>query len=279
MKGMLIYLLDIPSCGIFGGIAELNHSSGDESGLSEAPLLQASSSTGNTRSTAKVRKKKKRKSRKPAAASTVTDADEIDEALVSLESLSVSNRFDASRPMSLLDPSVKQRCAVLAIDTQHLQVGNEMRRLFGKAAFEAEQDENAQARSRRPHNEGDQFGLAEAVAGRNSHAGAGLPQMIRRRNVFVQGKEEWPKASGGGLGMDIVETDASGIVEYTFVHNKQYQSAQQEFDTCVLTMDPNLMVNLLRFVRMLFFATPRSMNINSCHLKHITLRCCYKCQK
>lgn len=202
----------------------------------------------NVKTAPSRKKKKKKRGQKIEALTPEADKDDIDAAL---KSLSVSAARDSATAEQPVPPMVSGLCKVLSIDTHHLHIGNEMKRLFGKAALDVDRHEGAhRGGNRRADGQGDGIGLAEAVAGKNSQGGAGLPDMIRRRNVFVQGKEEWPKASGGGLGMEIIKRDNnSGVVEYAFVHNTLYQSSQREFDTCVLSMDPNLMVNLLRFNR------------------------------
>lgn len=145
------------------------------------------------------------------------------------------------------DVAVKEVCKLLSIDTQHLQVANEMRRLFGRAAFQ--EDEHQSTTEQRRTQEGGVAGLAEAVSGRMAYGGPGLPAVLRRRNIFASGREDWPRSTGGGLGMEVVETKPGDITEYRFVHNAAYQGAQKEFHNCVAGMDPNSMVNLLRFNR------------------------------
>jgi len=161
---------------------------------------------------------------------------------------------------SSVDSATAVVCQLLSIDSHHLQVGNEMRRLFGRAALDAdhEDDEARTPAARRHIAQGDHGGLAEAVSGRNAHGGPGLAAMLRRRNIFVPGKEEWPRAAGGGLNMEIVEKNAGGIVEYRFVHNQVYQGAQRYFSTCVMSMDPTLMITMLRFNRkfLIYRSTP-----------------------
>ena len=137
--------------------------------------------------------------------------------------------------------------AVLAVDSHQLNVLNEMRRLFGDVSFS---DQPATERHRQA-SIGEQIDLSEAVKGKYSASGAGLPAMIRRRNIFVQGREDWPKAAGTGLGMDFEQTNRDGSMLFKFTHNKSYQQSQKEFETCVQTMNPSMMVNLLRFNRKL----------------------------
>lgn len=55
-------------------------------------------------------------------------------------------------------------------------------------------------------------GIAARVNGRNQ-PGSRLTGLSLRRNLFVQGKEEWPRATSGGLGMEIVAKHHDGTVE------------------------------------------------------------------
>jgi len=203
-----------------------------------------------SKSGGKKRKKKKKSKRVDVTAQAARDQseddmDEIDKALKSL-STGQTQQTDIATP-GTADPATTEVCKLLAIDTANLRVENEMRRLFGKVAFEPEQHESPRNRGPRPGQQQEGVPLAEAVTGKYAQGGAGLSAVLRRRNIFVPGKEEWPKATGGGLTMDIIETRPGGIVEYAYVHNRAYQSAQQEFHRCVAMMDPMQMVNLLRF--------------------------------
>lgn len=198
------------------------------------------------------KKKKKKKGKKVEDVSAQTprrnsegDMDEIDRALRSLST--GQNNQTQVNTSGTMDPAAAEVCKLLAIDTANLRVENEMRRLFGKVAFEPEQHESPRNRGHRAGQQQDGVPLAEAVTGKYAQGGAGLSAVLRRRNIFVPGKEEWPKATGGGLTMDIVDTRPGGIVEYAYVHNRAYQAAQQEFHACVAMMDPMAMVNQLRF--------------------------------
>ena len=169
------------------------------------------------------------------------DDREIEEAMRSL-STTDGSKYQSSGT----DSAEIELCSLLSIDTAHLHVANEMRRLFGRAAFDADREERAEARSRNARQDQDQLSLSEAVAGRNSRSGAGLPAILRRKNIFMDGREDWPKATGNGLGMVIDETKSNGIVVYRFTHNTAYKQTQAEFSHCVGLMDPATMVTLLR---------------------------------
>jgi hypothetical protein len=82
------------------------------------------------------------------------------------------------------------------------------------------------------------------VNGRNQ-PGSRLTGLSLRRNIFIQGKEEWPRATSGGLAMEVVSKNPDGSVEYRFVHNTSYQETQRQFQVCVASMDPERMVQLL----------------------------------
>jgi hypothetical protein len=144
-----------------------------------------------------------------------------------------------------MNEEIMQLFSVLRVDTQHLHAANEMRKLFGRAALQNTDDEPRQ----RQRGHAQQGGIAAAVAGRNAPGARGLAALGLRRNIFVQGKEEWPRATSGGLGMEIVEKRVDGSIEYRFVHNRTYQEVQHQFHICVASMDPERMIQLLHLNR------------------------------
>ncbi|KAF2142388.1 uncharacterized protein K452DRAFT_249064 [Aplosporella prunicola CBS 121167] len=209
--------------------------------------------TPQPKATSAKRKKKKKKGKGAAKSANetptrdYTETSQLDEIDIALRSLNVTKPGGDAKPTeeSSLDPSVHELYKLLSIDSQSLHAANEMRRLFGRAALERDDDEAAPG-GRRGRG-AQQMGLAGAVAGRNMPGGRGLASLGLRRNLFIQGKEEWPRATAGGLGMEIVEKRADGTVEYRFVHNGAYQDVQRQFESCVASMDPNRMVQLLQF--------------------------------
>lgn len=217
-------------------------------GLEEKTHIEENLSSSATGSVKKKKKKKKSKAiRNTNNTKPAVDEDEIDAALRALKVQGEPSSTENVLPNSI-DSSLEEACKLLSIEIQNLNVGNEMKRLFGRAAFDVD-DEQPQARSQRGVTTGDRAGLADIVAGKNAIGGAGLPSVMRRRNILMQGKEEWPKSPGSGLGMEIVERRPGDIIEFRFTHNKTYQNAQREFDACVRSMDPAIMVNCLRFNR------------------------------
>ncbi len=93
--------------------------------------------------------------------------------------------------------------------------------------------------------------LATALTGRYSAASRGkeLGSLAHRRNVFVQGKEEWPLATSGGLSMELVKPEAdskdASEKQYNIMHNDTYRETQAHFRAAVELMDPQRMIGLL----------------------------------
>jgi hypothetical protein len=199
----------------------------------------------------KSKKKKKKAKGKGKAADTDADQsatstkassglDEIDQALLALNVTPNGQSGTGSDQQDVAISEEKQQLfSVLSVDTQYLHAANEMKKLFGRAALQQNEEEA------RPRQRGQQGGIAAALAGRNAPGNRNLASLGLRRNIFIQGKEEWPRATSGGLGMEVVEKRADGSVEYRFVHNNTYQDVQRQFQVCVASMDPDRMVQLL----------------------------------
>lgn len=214
---------------------------GDSDGQAEAESMPASKPSKKSK---KKKKKAKAKGKatdvdKTAASAKKSDLDEIDEALLALNMAMNGRTETGSDQQDTISEEKKQLFSVLSVDTQHLHAANEMKRLFGRAAVQSAEDEA------RPRQRGQQGGIAAAIAGRNAPGNRNLASLGLRRNIFIQGKEEWPRATSGGLGMEIVEKRPDGTVEYRFVHNKTYQDVQRQFQICVASMDSERMIQLL----------------------------------
>ena len=186
----------------------------------------------------------------PGKTAKASQLDDIDLALRSLASTTLKTT-EAPLQAVHVDPDLERLSTLLSIDIQHLNVANEMRRLFGRAALEPDHNEEAAPAQpgRRRGRGAQQTGLAGAVGGQNMPGGRGLAGLALRRNIFISGKDEWPRGTGGGLGMELVAQEDDGFTEYRFVHNRAYQDVQNQFESCVESMDPNRMVQLLQFNR------------------------------
>ena len=216
------------------------------------------STTG--RSKKKNKKKKKQaegresqgRSGTPAKDAKESDLDEIDAALLALKSKAGNQGGTNDQNTKELSPSSKRLYQLLATDSKNLNALNEMKRLFGNAILEGENEEaGAPGYGRRRGRGPQQVDLGGALAGRNSPVsrGQGLAGLALRRNVFMLGKEEWPKATSGGLGMEIVEKAWDFTTEYRFAHGSAYQDVQRQFDVCVESLNPQRMIQLLQFNR------------------------------
>ncbi|RMY03384.1 hypothetical protein D0868_07487 [Hortaea werneckii] len=214
----------------------------------------SSATTGGSKS--KNNKKKKKKKAKATAEEGLPgvddDMDEIDQAL---KQLSANGHADQTGTTHAgVDQKLDETSRLLAIDTNQLHAQNEMRRLFGRAALEQRDDDEEDPApqnvggNRRQQRRVQQVGLAQALRGQGGAGGraGGLSAMALRRNIFIQGKEDWPIATGGGLAMEVEEKRPDGTVLYRFVHNSFYQDVQSQFEMCVESMDPNRLVMLLR---------------------------------
>ena len=198
--------------------------------------------------------KKKPASKKAPSASADSQLDEIDLALHEL-STSEPIRQQGNLDSNGGDPALNEVIGLLRVDTQHLQAANEMRRLFGRVAIETDQDVDDDGGGRRRRGRGGRggtVGIAGAVAGRHNAGDRGLSSLGLRRNMFIKGKEEWPRATGGGLAMEVEEKRADSTILYRFLHSRSYQDVQMQFEICVASMDPDRMIQLLQFNRMSF---------------------------
>ncbi|KAF2185405.1 DUF654-domain-containing protein [Zopfia rhizophila CBS 207.26] len=224
---------------------EVDENASDEGDKPEAVVPPTSSASKKSK---KKKKKGKGKAKakvpeKPVASFSDIGSglDEIDQALLALNLSSQSkSEHDHDQLTSTISEELQQLYSVLAVDTQYLQASNEMRKLFGRAAVQGNNEGEAAGGRRRGR--GQHQGGIVGVPGNRNLASLGL-----RRNIFLPRKEEWPRATSGGLGMEIVETRSDGTIEYRFVHNTTYQSVQNQFEICVASMDPERMVQLLHF--------------------------------
>ena len=256
----------------------LNQSNGDEEAesdsvhSSEPDDAEPSSSVSNenappsisTKAKGKSKARNRRKGKKSkedtrdtgsraqssAVAKKGSRPDEID---IALKSFSMNSGKSAGETQARkLNDDYQEMCRILSVDTKHLNALNEMKRLFGNVVLEGEsEDAGAPHAGRRRARGPQQLDLGSALAGRYSPVsrGQGLAGLALRRNVFMSGKEEWPKATGGGLGMEVEHKDDLGMITYRFVHNSMYQDVQRQFDSCVESMDPQRMIQLLQFNR------------------------------
>lgn len=225
------------------------HPGGDDEDADESMQVKLTTSEKP-----KAKKSKKKKNRNKAKESQQSEPlaknressqlDEIDLALKALSSNSGNDTVDSSQLK--INEANAQLYRLLTVESKHLNALNEMKRLFGNVVLENEdQDTGTPRRGGRQQT----LDLGGALSARNSPAsrGQGLAGLVLRRNPFILGKEEWPKVTSGGLGMELEEKLDDGTTEYRFVHNTMYQDVQRQFETCVESMDPQRMISMLQY--------------------------------
>ena len=199
----------------------------------------------------KVKKKKKKGKDKAAESGQTAEPEaQLDEIDLALQSLSAKDKQATNANTGpTVDEANAQLYRLLAIEAKHLNALNEMKRLFGNVVLEGNEEESGsqRRRGRGPR----QVDLGGALTARNSPVskGQGLKGLALKRNPFIVGKEEWPQATSGGLGMELVEKMEDGTTEYRFVHTSLYQGVQREFESCVASMDPQRLITMLIFNR------------------------------
>ncbi|KAL3472762.1 transcriptional repressor TCF25-domain-containing protein [Aspergillus californicus] len=201
------------------------------------------------------RKKKKAKNKKKnpgkhehvEAAARDKELDEIDRALKELAVHSNEEVVIKSPEQTLDDSFPKTPEDLLSIEPKALNATNEMRKLFGKIVTETFEEDTGSTRRRDRARE--MVDLGRALTGRYSPASRGqsLAGATQRRNVLFQGRDEWPRAPSGGLGMELVRSLPDGAAVYHFLHNPAYKDVQRQFDLCVESMDPQRMIQLLQY--------------------------------
>ena len=207
-------------------------------------------------------KRKKRKKQKKTKESRMRDdentleeqlrskADRPDEIDLALQTLSIESRHDEPGESTVKPgPNYEEPLwRLLAVETKHLNAMNEMKKLFGSVALE---DTNGPTTPRRLQRGGViHLDLASALTAQYSPVsrGQGLSGFALRRNVFMNGKEEWPRATSGGLEMAPLSTRTrDGQTFYMFEHNNAYRDVQRQFESCVASMDPQRMIQLLTY--------------------------------
>ena len=213
---------------------------------------QKATVTSIPKSSTKKKKKKKKSKAGTAQQPMLNDDEQLDEIDKALKQLSTNGKTSTDAATSFgVNQETEELCKLLAIDTTHLHAQNVLRRLFGRAALEQQNGEEPQnganvGGNRRQQRRVQQVGLAQALRGQpGQNRGSGLAAMALRRNIFIHGKEEWPNATGGGVGMEVDDKDVDGTVVYRFVHNRTYQEVQSHLMIAVESMDPNRLIALL----------------------------------
>ena len=209
---------------------------------------------GVSAASAKKKKGKKKSKRKQqdglvSKANVSKEVNTVDEIDLALKALSPKPTYSTSSPAleSAKQDYEEPLGRLLAIENKHLNAMNEMRKLFGSVALE----NNPETTLRRPQRGGViHLDLGSALTAQYSPVskGQGLTGFALRRNIFMNGKEEWPRATSGGLEMGApVISNMSRRKLYSYEHNAAYRDIQRQFESCVASMDPQRMITLLQY--------------------------------
>lgn len=233
-----------------------------DSGNLPEPRSLSPIATAAAARTSEAKKRKKKKKKKAAekvpnttAAVPEEDLDEIDRALKELSTI--------DRPTTTMEEILKSTAGngdnrfaksaenLLSVDPKSLNATNEMRKLFGNVVLESFDQPENEGSGRRRERRREMVDLGRALTGRYSPASRGqnLAGVTLRKNILMQGKDEWPRATSGGLGMELVEKLPTGSTLYQLVHNQAYQDVQMQFEMCVESMDPQRLIHLLQYNR------------------------------
>src|SRR5256885_10499285 len=125
-----------------------------------------------------------------------------------------------------------------------------MKSLFGNIALEGSSTSRASPRAQQRQQEQNQQGdvdLGTALSARYCLANNGkrLGPLANRRNVFVQGNEDWPLGTSGGLSMEFDKTNTTFGKHFSIVHNNSYTEVQQQFQLFVELMQAENMIQLV----------------------------------
>ncbi|KAE8448967.1 hypothetical protein EG329_008763 [Mollisiaceae sp. DMI_Dod_QoI] len=250
-----------PKVSLFANLAALENEEDEEevADHDESNVLQevqevneAATFPAALKKSKKSKKKKKAKNKgKENLVENVDGTDNFEDIDAVLRELDLKKSEPAPDVTSRLkvDPEYERVCALLSIGSQNLKVANEMRSLFGKEFSSIDDDEenrqNGHGVRRRQRGQLQQVDLETALKGHHA-PGKGLSRLTLRRNALILGKQDWPKASTGGLSLVMVDDKADdGTIEFRFVHDQQYQTLQQVFEQCVEMGDPQNLIGLL----------------------------------
>jgi hypothetical protein len=201
------------------------------------------------------KKKKKTKKKQQNGSSIPTPAqeesgDEIDRALkeLAINNSTAEGNATPSEPIRTWEAHATH---LLGIEPRNLNPTNEMKSLFGTIALEADSRASPrnQTQRRREVNQRGGIDLATSLTGRHTRASKGkqLGHLAHRRNIFMQGKEDWPLAATGGLSMEPITDHQSFEKRFNIKHSKLYDISQGEFIDAVKSNDADQLILLLSF--------------------------------
>lgn len=253
-----------PKASVFAGFAALGGDNGNDDGNDDAEEHEEQEEAEAEKEDelaepvpTPAKKSKKSKRKKKAKNSSAVPADgpdqkskdkEIDEIDEALRELSMKSASQASAGQNAQGSYDAKLARLLSISFDHLKVINELRAMFGQETIDSVRNqEETQARDDRRRNRraGPQQMQVDMETYLKGRPGEKIPEVVLRKNPFVQGKEHWPKASAGGLKMEAVTDERVEPTEYRFSHDKGYEMLEMQFFGLVDMMDPMRIVHFV----------------------------------
>lgn len=135
---------------------------------------------------------------------------------------------------------------LLSVNFDHLKVINELRAMFGQETIDSvRSQEETQARDDRRRNQRRGHIDVNMEMYLKGKPGEKIPEVVLRKNPFLQGKDFWPRASAGGLKMQAVTDERVEPTEYRFSHDRSYGLLEMQFYSLVDMMDPMRIVHFV----------------------------------
>ncbi|KAI3395583.1 hypothetical protein diail_1095 [Diaporthe ilicicola] len=196
----------------------------------------------------KPKKKKKAKKADTAPPEETKDKEKggLDEIGLALKELSLKPQPQAAAGQETHENYDVNLARLLSINFDHLKVIKELRAMFGQETIDSvRSQEETQARDDRRRNQRRGHIDVNMEMYLKGRPGDKIPEVVLRKNPFMQGKDFWPRASAGGLKMQAVTDERVEPTEYRFTHDRSYGLLEMQFYSLVDMMDPMRIVHFV----------------------------------
>ncbi|GMI69525.1 hypothetical protein like AT2G46900 [Hibiscus trionum] len=195
----------------------------------EPPSLKNKANSASVSNNKSKKKKNKKKKGKESSSSTDKNETPLD---VNLDALSLD--FESSRPVS--ENAKQAKPSILLVDPKHLNIENELRRIFGSKVVKSFEKSNQSSSSRQVR--------SRQVRSRQVRGGRRVNHSIRK-TVLISPSDSWSRWDGS-LSMEFLETK-DGYHYFRYTHSSTYDRAQGAFEAAQLIHDLNGVGSILMF--------------------------------
>lgn len=248
-----------PRASAFAGFAALGGDDGDDSdekseqeGEGQEAIEEQEEEEAPKPAPAKKNKKpkKKKKAKKVETAPPEEKEDKkkggLDEIDLALKELSLKPQPQSAAGHETHANYDVDLARLLSVNFDHLKVINELRAMFGQETIDSvRSQEETQARDDRRRNQRRGHVDVNMEMYLKGRPGEKIPEVVLRKNPFMQGKDFWPRASAGGLKMQAVTDERVEPTEYRFTHDRSYGLLEMQFYSLVDMMDPMRIVHFV----------------------------------